>query len=865
MRLTPGRRLIRTTAVLLLAVSVTSAFADAKPWLNRTLPAAERARLLLAAMTLEEKSALLYGYGSKVRGDERWQVYVKGNPRLGIPDMTQGDAPNGLMIGSRDVTQMPASVALAATFSRSLAHAYGEVIGRETHDLGYGVIHGPNVDVLRDPRHGRAHESYGEDPVLVSAMATAYVQGVQTQGVLADAKHFAVNTVEQDRLSVDARIDARTLNELYLAPFQDVVQDAQVAMVMCAYNKINGTHACDDRWLIQDLLRGKWGFTGIVRTDAGAVHGMDALRIGVDQEFREESQFGKRLIAAVHDGSFPEAAVDAAVLHILQTMMRYGIFDNLPQRTSTDLSAHAEQAQRVAEQSIVLLKNDAGLLPLDNGIGSLALIGAAAADVRTAGGPANPAPAGKDTVLKALRERLPHTRILFEPGIDDISMVSTAPGYPPLSSAMLQADASGTPGLTARYEQRQGTLLSRIDACLCFTPVRGFEDIALSSVASLQAPPENVRKVQWQGQLQVDSEGDYGFDLVGAGIGRLRIDGETQLMLDSQTDERVQRSLNLAVGAHRIELTFEPHQGKGHLKVGLLAPEHSLDPRMQAAVAAAKQADVAVVVVRDLASEANDRPGLSLPNDQERLIRAVAAANPRTVVVLASGSAVSLPWRDQVPALLEAWYGGTRGGAAIARVLLGEVDPGGRLPVSFPEREQDLATSAITRFPGVAGVTLYPEGLATGYRHHNRDGAPKAAYPFGYGLSYSTFAYSDLRLSRTRFEAGAPASDGTFKGLPALQVRLRVSNTGKRAGTVVPQVYLRYPLAAQVPTPLLKAFDSVYLQAGESREVVFELDQRAFSTFEGASGQWHVLPGRYLIGAGDSSVDLPLKANVEVL
>lgn len=815
----------------------------------------QRAKALLAAMTVEEKSALLYGYGSKVVEGQQWQVYVKGIPRLGIPDMTQGDAPSGLMIGSRQVTQMPASVALAATFSPAVAQAYGEVIGSETRALGYGVIHGPNVDVLRDPRHGRAHESFGEDPVLVSAMATAYVRGVQHHQVLADAKHFAVNTVEQDRLQMDARIDLRTLNELYLAPFQDVVEDGDVAMVMCAYNKINGVHACDDRGLIHDLLRQRWGFTGIVRTDAGAHHGLESLRNGVDQEFRVADQYGDRLLAAIKAGNFAEAPVDEAVLHILETMMRHGIFDNPPARTVADLNADAVKAQDVAERSIVLLKNSQGLLPLSPGIGSLALIGASADDTLTAGGPANPAPAGKDTVLQALRQRLPATRITYAPGTDAVSPASLAPGFAPLPRAMLTH-------LQARYD----TGVQQVDGCLCFTPMRGFQDMALSSVAHYQWPPEHARSVTWQGQLQVSQAGDYGLDLVGQGRARWQLDGQVVLALDAtQPGSRVQRHIYLSTGAHRLQVTYDKAGSEGQLKVGLQPPPGVLDARMAAAVEAARQADVAVVIARDLASEANDRPGLSLPNDQDRLIAAVAAANPRTVVVLTTGSAVTLPWQTQVPALLEAWYGGTRGGAAIASVLVGEVNPGGRLPVSFPASEKDLATSPLTSFPGVNAVALYPEGLATGYRHHTRSGAPAAAYPFGFGLSYSRFTYRALHLGTDHFTVGTPAADGTFKGVPALQATVTVQNAGNRAGTVVAQLYLEFPLAAQVPAPLLKAFDSVYLQPGESRVVTFNLDQRAFSTYDPQRRAWQVVPGRYRIKVGDNAVELPLSLPVRAI
>lgn len=299
------------------------AIADEWPWLDRSRAAGERARLMVGQMTLEEKSALLYGYGTREIGGEKWQVYVRGNARLGIPDMVQGDLPAGIWQGSNDVTQLPASIALGATFSREAARSYGHLLGRETRALGYGVIHGPNVDVQRDPRHGRAHETFGEDPWLTSAIGTQYVLGVQENAVMADAKHFAVNTVEQDRRSTDARLSRKVLEELYLFPFQDVIEDAHVAMVMCAYTQINGVHACNDETLLQDVLRKRLGFEGIVRTDAGAEHSLRSLSLGVDQEFRSEKYYGKDLIAAVTKGDFPERDVDAAVVRILTAMIRY--------------------------------------------------------------------------------------------------------------------------------------------------------------------------------------------------------------------------------------------------------------------------------------------------------------------------------------------------------------------------------------------------------------------------------------------------------------------------------------------------------------------------------------------------------------
>jgi beta-glucosidase len=285
---------------------------------------------------------------------------------------------------------------------------------------------------------------------------------------------------------------------------------------------------------------------------------------------------------------------------------------------------------------------------------------------------------------------------------------------------------------------------------------------------------------------------------------------------------------------------------------------------MRAAVEAAARADVAIVVVRDLESEGFDRPGLSLPNDQDRLIEAVARANRRTVVVLTTGSAVTLPWNREAGAILQAWYGGTRGGAAVARVLFGDVNPSGRLPVSFPRADADLPTAAPAQFPGIDRVAEFSEGLRTGYRHFNAPGAPRAAYPFGHGLSYTSFAYGGLELDRRTFDADRAGADGTLKGRGAVTLSFTVRNTGRRAGAVVPQVYLDAPRAAAEPAPLLKGYEKVHLAPGESRRISITLDQQAFAVYDAKREEWTVPSGTWRVIVGDSSVDTALAAAVRV-
>ncbi|MBR0724496.1 beta-glucosidase [Bradyrhizobium manausense] len=851
---------LRLTAATWLALGLNwtggMALADDRPWLDRSRTASDRAQLLVRQMTLEEKSGLLYGYGTREIEGQKWQVYVKGIPRLGIPDMVQGDSPAGIWQGSNDVTQLPASVALAATFSRDAARSYGRILGRETRALGYGVIHGPNIDVQRDPRHGRAHETFGEDPWLTSAIGTQYVLGVQENAVMADAKHFAVNTVEQDRRTTDARLSRKVLEELYLFPFQDAVQEANVAMVMCAYTKINSVPACNNADLLQDVLRKRLGFDGIVRTDAGAEHSLRSLSLGVDQEFRSEKHYGKDLIAAVTKGDFPERDVDAAVVRIIASMIRYGIFDDPPQRVGADLAESGRQAQDIAAQSIVLLKNDNGILPLDPSLRSIAIIGAAATDLRIHGGPTNSSPAGKTSFLDAIKTRIANAQIVFKAGVDPIYGIAAARGFPQLPSAALRTLDDATRGAQATYYDRDGkTIESRIDSCLCVSQGSQFS----ATVTTSQAAPKGTASAVWRAKLAADVPGRHQFDAVADGTVTLSIDGVRVLSKDKE-EAAAERGLDLTAGPHDIEVRYA---GAGNLKVGWRPPAQSIDADIADAARAASAADVAIVFARDLESEELDRPTLSLPNDQDRLIEAVLRANRRTIVVLATGSAVTMPWLERAPAVVEAWYGGTRGAAALAAVLFGDVNPSGRLPVTFPVRDENLPTADRTQFPGVDRVTVYREGLESGYRYFNGANAPRPLFPFGYGLSYSTFAFSDIVGDRADFRIGAPGKDATFKGSPGVSVSVKVTNTSRVKGAAVPQLYVTYPEASAEPTALLRAFDKVDLAPGETKVVTFILDQRAFSNFSERANAWIVDPGIYKISIGASSADHPLSLNVE--
>ncbi|MBS0331873.1 MAG: glycoside hydrolase family 3 C-terminal domain-containing protein, partial [Proteobacteria bacterium] len=643
-------------------------------------------------------------------------------------------------------------------------------------------------------------------------------------------------------------------------------------MIMCAYNKINGVQACDRADLLDKLARQAWGFQGIIRGDGGAFHSLDSITATLDQELPTPLAWGDRLLAAVKDGRIPISAVDTAVERVLRTMMVYGIFDDPPSRTGADVAADSQVAERIAAHAAVLLKNRGGLLPLsDKTVRRIAVIGSAADDLTLAGGLANPAPKGKVTILEGLRSRARGAAVDYQPGVDPISAVAEEPGFAPIASAAL-GGAAGQTGADAIYYDAKGAVLGRrTDRCLCYVGAGIFNGNAKAQLA-----PAGAAKVVWTAKLTIEAKGSYGFDVVTNGAAELKIDDAVVVAgQPSPSLRRTMATTELTAGEHRLQATYElgqrwreaPERGSGvapRLKIGWRRPPGVVDAGIRAAAVAARQADVAIVVVRDFESEGMDRASLTLPNDQDRLIAAVAKANPKTVVVLSTGSAVTMPWLARTPAVLEAWYGGTRAGPAVAQVLFGDVNPSGRLPVTFPARDADLATFDPARFPGDGKVTVFGEKMSTGYRRFTAPGAPRPLFPFGYGLSYTTFAYSGLSLDRAVLTPGQARHDGTFKGRRGVTASFTVRNTGARAGAVTPQVYVEYPGSAAEPAPLLKGFDKVELAPGRSKTVRVVLDQQAFASFDEKAGGWRLAPGAYKVRVGDAAGATPLAAALTV-
>ena len=726
-RLSPGALIVLIATVAVAALGSTqpaqaAGRCGAHAWCDRALTPDARAGLLLHALRPDERIALLAGddVGGIAGGPDDHTGTSDGVARLDLPTTYYSDGPVGPRQGR--ATAMPSPSALAATFDPKLASAYGALVADEVRKKGNDVVFAPMINVVRTPLGGRSFEGFGEDPWLISRMAVAWIRAAQAQGVIATVKHFAANNQEGDagpaanasrpeqvlgprpitgdRMKVDARVDQRTLREVYLPAFEAAVREARAGSVMCAYNRLNGPFACQNSFLLEQVLRREWGFRGYVVADYLAAHDTaPSLRNGLDFEpWPPDHTYGPaRVAAALAAGSATMAMVDGHVRRILRAQFAAGVFDRAAYRNDDaqiDKAAHARTAQRVEERAITLLRNARGLLPLGRPR-SIAVIGAAADRFVTGGGSGKVVPFAATTVRAAIVARArPGTDVSYDDGSD---------------------------------------------------PAR--------------------------------------------------------------------------------------------------------------AAAAARGADIAVVVASDYETEGSDRFCLTLEcpdlGDQDGLIERVAAANPRTAVVLQTGAPVLTPWRGRIAALLEAWYPGQNGGPAIARVLFGDSDPGGRLPMTFPARAGDLPTAGDPwRYPGVGDVVHYAEGVLVGHRWYDARHKP-VAYPFGHGLSFTHFA---LRGLRVRTVSG---------GARGATVSLELANTGSRAGTAVPQVYVRVasPRPGVVEPPRkLAGFVSVTLRRGERRRVTIRLDPHAFSWWDTSRGGWRTIRGCWGIDAGTSSRAIALRA-----
>lgn len=778
--------------------------------------AGPRVESLIGRLTLDEKISLLHGATDPNSLGQAG--YVPGVPRLNVPPLRLADGPAGVRV-TRHATALPAPVLLASAFDPELARRYGRVIGREGRALGQDVLLSPMVNLIRTPYAGRNFETFSEDPLLASGMVAAEIEGIQGEGLIATVKHYAMNNQEQDRMSVDVRVDEQTMHELELRGFEAAVV-ARTGAVMGAYNKVNGTFACENRTLLTDVLREQWGFEGWVMTDWFAAHStVAAITAGLDMEMPDGTYFGTALRSAVQNGTVPERYVDRAVRRILTVMDRFGLLDgSAPPRPDRDAPASAAVALEIAEAGATLLRNERRTLPLARG-GSLAVIGPTGAlPFVSGGGSAHVVPDHADSPLDALKSRA--GKLTYALGEDLYGKAIPASALDPAFDSEGQQLAAG------QVWTYDGTLT---------VP----EDDEWTFVLHFSSAPTARPKVLLDGTELFPQAPGYGEFFTG-GLVSAAPDGLS-----------VRRgTLTLAKGAHTLRITAQG--GAGGLTFRLRRSTGATRAQDVAeAVAAARAARDVVLFAYEDATEGLDRTTIALPGHQTRLIEAVTAANPRTTVVLNTSSSTSMPWLGRTGAVLQMYYPGQEGAAATAAVLYGECDPGGRLTQSFPaDDDHHPVAGDPRRYPGVDGTEEYSEGIHAGYRWYDAEGV-RPLFPFGHGLSYTSFSYADLRARRTRH---------------GIEVTFTVRNTGRREGIAVPQVYvgpsprLRLEQAVRV----LAGYRRLALRAGERRRVTVDVTARTLSSWDPARHTWVLGTGRRTVWVGTSSRELRLRTNVEV-
>lgn len=739
-------RAVASSLLLTLAVSTffpsnSAAQSGSKnhPWMNTSLSPDERASMVVKEMTLDEKISMLHGTGMVGLSpmsplaihSNGGAGYVPATPRLGIPAIQMSDAAYGVRSSGengRYSTALPSDIAGAATWDLNGAYEYGALIGRELRAQGFNMTLGGGVNLTREPRNGRTFEYLGEDPVLAGKMVASVMKGLQAQHVIGDIKHYALNDQESGRNAVNITIDRRAARESDLLAFEIGLQETDIAAVMCSYNRLDGDYACENKYLLNDLLKNDWKFKGFVLSDWGGTHSTaKASAAGLDHEEPGELFYGDDFKKGVEAGTIPQSELDDHVHRILRSMFASGVVDDPARKSVVDVERGFEVSRSIEEQAIVLLKNDQAQLPLDTSkLHSIAIIG-------------------------------PHA---------DVGMISgggSAQVDPPVGNAISPPGHGQTMWLVPVW----------------------FPTSPLKSVRA-KAPGVNVQ-------------------------------------FDSGSDPA-------------------------------------------AAAELARKSDVAIVFVYQWESEDMDLPSLSLPENQDELIAKVSAANPHTIVVVESGGPVTMPWAGQVSAIVEAWYAGSKGSDAVANVLFGSVNPAGKLPVTFPRNDSDIPHPTLVKPPAesrpnfmtrepwkqiATGLAPFPvnydEGVKVGYKWYDAENKP-VLFPFGFGLSYTTYSYSNLHVTSGKNP----------------HITFTVKNTGKRAGAEIGEVYASLPAAAAEPPKRLVGWSKVQLNPGESKEVSVDVDQKFLSIFDVKQNSWQLLPGNYGFMVGGSSQDLPLKATITI-
>jgi beta-glucosidase len=794
----------------------------------------KRVDSLLGQMTTDEKIEMIGGIND---------FFTRPIPRLKIPSLKMSDGPIGVHVYGL-ATAYPAGIALAASWDVDLARRFGVSMGKDARARGVHFILGPGMNIYRAPMNGRNFEYFGEDPFLAARMAVPVIEGIQSQRVIATAKHFAGNNSEFDRMNLSSDIDERTLREIYLPAFEASVKQAKVGAVMDAYNLVNGVYMTQNNHLNNEILKKEWGFDGILMSDWGATHdGVAAANGGLDLEMPAPSFMNRAaLLPALKDGRVSIATVDDKVRRILRKAIEFGFFDQ-PQ-TDSEIPTYSQEGRQVALEeargSMVLLKNSGSILPLDeNKVKTIAVIGPDAYPaVAGGGGSSETKPFNTVSYLEGISNRLgTKVRVLYAvdaPPLDDVfesSEFVTAPG--------------GESGLKGEYFDNQdlrGTpVLVRTDKRVRF-------DWGEGSFAPNE--PVDHFSIRWTGYFVPQKSGDYKFFTSADDGVRFYIGDDTVIddwQPHSQTVDSYARHLE-AGQAYKIRLEYFEAVGSAIVGFGVTRAESFIGRETKGLAAKADAVIICAGLDDKTEGEGFDRT-FQLPGGQDELIREISAINKNTIVVLTAGGNVDMSqWIDGVPAVLQAWYPGQEGGTALAEILFGDYSPSGKLPVSFERRWEDNPVFH-TYYPETGKKHVeYSEGVFVGYRGFDRS-ETKPLFAFGYGLSYSTFAYSNLAVTPQTGNLNATVT-----------VSFDVKNTGHREAAEVAELYVGEPHPS-VPRPVkeLKGFSKVNLKSGETRHVTLALDRRAFSFYDVKKSAWSADLGEFTILVGGSSDNIRLQ------
>jgi len=794
----------------------------------------KRVNSILSKMTVDEKIEIIGGIND---------FYTRPIPRLGIPPLKMSDGPMGVHDYGL-TTAYPAGIALAASWDVDLTQRFGVAMGKDARARGVHFILAPGMNIYRAPMNGRNFEYFGEDPFLASRMAVAVIKGIQSQRVIATAKHFAGNNSEFARMTLSSDIDERTLREIYLPAFEASVKEANAGAVMDAYNLVNGAYTTANNHLNNEILKKEWGFDGILMSDWGATHdGVAAANGGLDLEMPSPTFMNRdTLLPALKDGKISAATLDDKVRRILRKAIEFGFLDQ-PQ-TDTDIPSYSQEGRQVALEaargSMILLKNSGNLLPLDAAkLKTIAVIGPDAYPaVISGGGSAETKPFNAVSYLEGISNHLgTRAKVLYAvdvPPLDEVfenSEFVTAP--------------DGETGLKGEYfsnEDLKGTpALVRTDKHVHF-------DWGEGSFAPDQ--PIDHFSVRWTGYFVPEKSGDYKFFTSADDGVRLYIGDETAIndwQPHSQTLDTAARHLE-AGQAYKIRLEYFESVGSAIVGFGVTRAEAFIGRETRALAAKADAVIICVGFDPKTEGEGFDRT-FQLPGGQDELIRQISAVNKNVIVVLTAGGNVDMTrWIENVPAILHAWYPGQEGGTALAQILFGDCSPSGKLPASFERRWEDNPTFH-TYYPEKGEKRVqYSEGIFVGYRHFDRS-ETKLLFAFGYGLSYTTFGYSNLSVTPQTGNPGGP-----------VMVSFDVRNTGRRAGAEVAELYVG-DAHASVPRPVkeLKGFAKITLKPGETKPITLTLDRRAFSFYDVKKHDWSAEPGEFTISVGGSSDNIQLR------